>query len=293
MLSPALAIYGRNFGALILTCALALIPANLLMAGAVSFGLSTMGVGGLAEARTTHTEQVQEKRQKLAEKPPDTPEDRDQRVRQLGREAFEGKTTFDAPFLRGLLPLAYGILIGLGLLLTGVALAQAAVVPLIFDIRAGRPTGPAQAWNVIGTRFGALLKTALFGVPLIALGFLFLAVPGIIAAMGFSFAIPVTVTERISGRAALERSWELCRGRWGALFGVWMIILVITALASGAALMAPIGPWRSLVSGAVRLALYPIPLVALVLLYQRALSTSAESPRLDSSARGSLDNSHP
>ena len=111
--------------------------------------------------------------------------------------------------------------------------------------------------------------------------------------MGFSFGIPVTMVERLSGRAALERSWSLCRGRWAALFGIWLSIAIFTVLASAAAGLAPAGPWRSLVAGLVRLVTYPLPLVALALLYQRAISTSAESPRPDSSAREWRDSPAP
>src|SRR5256885_177112 len=107
MLARAFSIYGRNLGALVLTCGLALIPANLLMSGAVIFGLASMGAGGVAETRT-HTEEVADKQRKLSEKPPQTPEDREVRVRQLGREAVEAKAPFDfnADFLRGALPVA-------------------------------------------------------------------------------------------------------------------------------------------------------------------------------------------
>ena len=292
MLGRAFDIYRRNLGALVLTCGLSLIPANLLMSGAVMFGLAGMGAGGVAEART-HTDQVLEKQRKLDEKPPDTLEDREVRLRQIGREAFEGKAAFDANFLRDLLSISYAVLIGVAILLAGLCLAQAAVVPLVFDLRAGRPSGPARAWGAVASRFGALVKTALYGVPLIALGCLFLIVPGFILAMGFSFAIPVAVAEGLSGRAALERSWSLCSGRWKALFGIWLLIAIFTVLASAVSAIAPAGPWRSLLAGFVRVVTYPIPLIALVLLYQRAVSTSAAAPRPDSSARGWRDSPPP
>src|SRR3954471_5438476 len=106
MLSRAFDLYRRNLGALVLTCGLSLIPANLLMSGAVMFGLATMGAGGVAEART-HTEQVLDKQRKLDERPPDTLEDRELRVRQIGREALEGQAAFNANLLHDLLPISY------------------------------------------------------------------------------------------------------------------------------------------------------------------------------------------
>src|SRR3954468_7669956 len=95
MLSRALALSRSHFATLVLTGALALLPANLLAAGAVVFGLASLGSGGLAETRT-HTQQVQENQRDLQEKPPRSPEDRDERAKQIGREAFEGGTAFDA-----------------------------------------------------------------------------------------------------------------------------------------------------------------------------------------------------
>jgi len=80
MLAEAFALYRRHFGALVLTCALALVPANLLAAGAVLFGIASLGSAGVAEAQTTHAEQVQKKQRDLQEKPPTSDADRDARV---------------------------------------------------------------------------------------------------------------------------------------------------------------------------------------------------------------------
>ena len=58
MLSQALSLYRRHFGALVLTCAVALLPASLLAVGAVMFGVASLGDEGLAAA-PSHTRQVQ------------------------------------------------------------------------------------------------------------------------------------------------------------------------------------------------------------------------------------------
>ena len=84
MIVQSLSLYRRHFGALVFTCAVALLPANLLAAGAVVFGLASLNSGGVAETRT-HTEQVQEKQRDLRESPPATSEARDERARQIGR----------------------------------------------------------------------------------------------------------------------------------------------------------------------------------------------------------------
>ena len=52
MFGEALSIYRRQFGALVLTCALVFLPANLLMSGAVMLGFASLSAGGVADART-------------------------------------------------------------------------------------------------------------------------------------------------------------------------------------------------------------------------------------------------
>ena len=146
MLREALALYRRHFGTLVLTCAVALLPANLLAAGAVVFGLAALGAGGFAETQT-RSEQIQQKQQDLRDKPPASTEARDERARQLGREALQGRAAFDAQHLFGnLLPIAYATAIVAGLLLAGLFLAHAAAVPLVLGFVERKTAGPAHAW---------------------------------------------------------------------------------------------------------------------------------------------------
>lgn len=269
MLPQALAIYRRHFALVVLTCALSLVPANLLTAGAVVFGLATLNTEGVAEARTPSQDKP-EKTRYLQEKSPAAGE-REERVRQLGRAAVQGDSTFDAEVLRKALPVAYAVLIAVLLLLAGLLLSLAALVPLVRDLQAGTPTGSAHAWAVVGSRFGALAWTALLAVPLVAVGAVLCVLPGIAVAVGFAFAVPVAMSESVSGRAALERSWMLVRRHWVPVLGVWALIALFTLLASGVSMLAPPGLWRPVVSGAVRLIAYPLPLLALVLQYERAV----------------------
>ena len=46
MLAQSLSLYRKHFGTLVFTCAVALLPANLLAAGAVVFGLASLSRGG-------------------------------------------------------------------------------------------------------------------------------------------------------------------------------------------------------------------------------------------------------
>jgi hypothetical protein len=287
MLSRAFSLYRKHFGALVLTCALAILPANLLAAGAAAFGIASLGADGVAETRT-HAETINEQQRDLQEKPPPNVEDRDERARQIGREAFQVPSAFDVrQYARELIPIAYATAVVAAILLAGLFLAHAAMVPVLLEREAGKSAGPARAWAVVGSRFWALLWTGLLAAALVAVGAVCFILPGLALAAGFSLAAPIVLLERISGKAALERSWHLLRGHWGEAFVHWSVILLVTALASMAAARAPVGPWRPIISTAIRLFLYPLPLTGLVLLYCRALNTSVGSRLPDSSAQGS------
>lgn len=269
MLSQALLLYRRHFGALVLTCALALLPANVLATGAVVFGVASLGGSGIAAIRT-HTGQVQERQQDLRETPA-PPAEQETRVRQLGREAFEGGSAVDGrPLLRTLAPIAYATVILVALLLTGLFLAHAAVVPLVFDLLEGRHSGPARAWGVVARRIAPLLATGVLAAVIVAFGTLFFVVPGLVLAAGFSLAPAIAVLENTSGHAALERSWRLLRGHWAAVLRMWGLILVFSAIAFGAGALLPSGPWRPVASALVLIVLYPLPLTGLVLVYRDA-----------------------
>jgi hypothetical protein len=266
----ALALYGRNFWALVLTCAIAVLPATLLAAGAVRFGVAALSRDEVAEP-LSHSEQIQEKQRELLEKPPADEEVRTERVRQLGREALEGRAAFDGHhILDNVGPIAVETAAFVLFLLAGLFLAHAAAVPLVLELCHGRSAGPAHAWAAAGSRIGAVLLTALSSSLLVALGALFFVIPGFVLAVGFSLAPPLVVLEGLRGRAALERSWRLLEGNWGQALWAWILIVAFSAMASAGALLLPPGPWRPVVSALICALLYPLPLTGLILIYRDA-----------------------
>lgn len=270
MLRQALSLYRRHFLPLVLTCAIALVPANLLAAGAVAIGLSSLGVGGVGEARS-HTQEVQEHQRDLRESPPPTQESRDLRVQQLrGAAADSEGATGATELMRSVLPWAYATAIIAALLLAGLFLAHAAAVPLVLELCEGRAAGASHAWAQVASRLGAVTATGLLGAALVAVGALFFVLPGLLLAASFSLAPAVAMREGVSGRAALEQSWHALRGHWGPAIGMWALIVVFSVLASLAASAVPPGPARPLVAALVRVLLYPLPLAGLVLLYREA-----------------------
>lgn len=267
MLARALSLYGAHFGAIILTAGLALVPANLLMAGAVRYGLARFGTASIADA-PTHSQEILEKREDLRRKDL-PPEEHAPRSQQLGREALEGGTIFDARALHSFGAIAYAVLAIAVLLFAGILFAQAALVPLVLALETGQPAGPGEAWAAVGARFGPLLWTMAVELALIALGAVFCVLPGLALAAAFAFAAPAAVMEGVAGKAALDRSLALMKTRWVPVLGMFALLLLFTAAASASTALVPRGGWRLAIAALVRVVTYPLPLVGLALLYPR------------------------
>jgi len=64
-----------------------------------------------------------------------------------------------------------------------------------------------------------------------ALGMILLIVPGIILWLGWCVAVPVLVQERLGVFGSMGRSWALTRGSRWALFGLFLMIVILLWLA--------------------------------------------------------------
>jgi hypothetical protein len=263
--AQTLALLRARYSAILLTSALALLPANLLGAGAVRFGLGLLGAG---EGAKTHTQQIQDKERDLVEKGSPAEE-----RHVLARDALRGKSSYDWHDLGALFPLAGAAAVGLAILLLGLALAHAALVPIVL----GTARRPSEAWAIVGARMGGLLLTGVQGALLIALGTVLFLLPGIAAMLAFAFAVPAVVIEGLSGSAALDRSWRLIRGRLGPVLVMWALIAALTAGSIVLAELMPAGAWRLLGGSLLRTLTYPVPLVGLIVLYAEARRAEARS----------------
>jgi hypothetical protein len=105
---------------------------------------------------------------------------------------------------------------------------------------------------------------------LIAIGSIFLILPGLVLWLLFVFVSPVVLIEGLRGRAALRRSVELVRSDWLRVaivifvFGVlcWLARAVAQLLIPAAAIFA-----ASLFGDLFTMVLLPVPVLGLVLLY--------------------------
>jgi hypothetical protein len=253
-----LALVRARYGALVLTAGLALVPANLLVAGAVRFGVGLLGVPDVAQ---------------VGDKPRDPGSDA---APPAPREMLKGEAKQSDRAPRSLdpialLPLVGTIAVGLALLLFGLALAQAALVPLVL----GKAQSPTEAWAAVGARMGRLVRTGVLGASLIALGTVLLLLPGVAAMVAFAFAVPAVMVEGVAGSPALDRSWRLMRGRLGAVLANWLLLFAITVASIFLAGLMPPGAPRMIGGTVLRTLAYPLPLVAFIVLYCRARQAEA------------------
>ncbi len=106
----------------------------------------------------------------------------------------------------------------------------------------------------------------------VAIGFVFLIVPGLILLTFWSVVAPVTVLERPGVLAAFGRSRELVRGNGWPVFTVIVLVglaVVLVSLAAGLA-SAPLGSiGRALVQWVVNSAVAPVSALSAAVLYFR------------------------
>jgi hypothetical protein len=121
--------------------------------------------------------------------------------------------------------------VSLVLALIGGLLVQGALVYLVADLHQGRPA-PAlgELYNRARDRLGTLLGASLlYGVG-VAIGFLLLIVPGLIAVARWSLVVPLVMVEGQSVGDALARSNALVKGKTGRVLLLVIIVNVITGV---------------------------------------------------------------
>jgi hypothetical protein len=122
-------------------------------------------------------------------------------------------------------------LVSVILALVGGLLVQGALVEVVRDLHEGREPGPVGAYYAstrdrLGTLLGASL---LYGVG-VAVGFLLLIVPGLIAVARWSLIVPLVMIERLSVGEAFARSRTLVKGQTGRVLVLVVLASVITVL---------------------------------------------------------------
>jgi hypothetical protein len=174
-------------------------------------------------------------------------------------------------------------------------LSQAALVPLVGDRALGGNMGPGRAWLAVGLHPGAILWTASLSTGATMVGALFCLVPGVLAAIGFSLAMPIVLLEGRSGIDALRRSWRLMRVEWPRVLGLWLVVIAAFAVVMSvmapiafrlatdpAAMMNLVSGWRGAVmqisQSVISMLLLPLPVIGTTLVYLHARREQENMP---------------
>lgn len=123
-------------------------------------------------------------------------------------------------------------LVTIVLSLLGGLLVQGALVEVVRDLHEGREPAPVGAYysrtrDRLGTLFGASIVYSV-GV---AIGFVLLIVPGLIALARWSLTVPLVVIEKKGVGEAFSRSRQLVKGKTGTV----LLILIVSGLLTGVA----------------------------------------------------------
>lgn len=118
------------------------------------------------------------------------------------------------------------------LALLALGLAQAATVSAVSELYLGRPTtvrdSYVQSKGSILIVVGIIIMTGLAT----GVGLIFLIIPGIYIACRLAISVPVSIVEKESPVAAMERSMELTKDYAGQMFLLLLLVAILTYVVS-------------------------------------------------------------
>ena len=118
-----------------------------------------------------------------------------------------------------------------------IPITQTVLYHAAFQDMLGRPIRVGDSLALELRRFFPILGAVICMGVLIILGFMLLVVPGIILATALAITIPVCVVEQIGPFASIRRSAFLTKGNRWRILGIWLLVAVVTLVASGLALL--------------------------------------------------------
>lgn len=158
---------------------------------------------------------------------------------------------------------------------------QGMVVELVRDVQDGRRDhSVADLLRSVRPVFATLLAVSVISGIGIAVGFILVIIPGLILMTIWSVVAPVTVLEHPGVFAAFARSRELVRGHGWAVFGVIVLVYLVTAIIGVVALAVASGLGhlgRDFVEWAVNVALAPVSALTSSVLFFALLGAHGEA----------------
>jgi hypothetical protein len=277
-LAEAFALYQKNLGALLLTCAILIGPVALLKSAVVTLILAPTAVAQISAAKTQALSQrtAEDFRRQMAEAQRD-PKKWQENSRQEQKEmedlskawATTGTTMVSALVvtLLGLLAAIVGIALMYGI---AVPLTTGALTIIVADRATGGNVGPMEAYGLLMRRLGKLLGTVIPAFIFVLIGFCCFVIPGLVLGFLFVFATPVVLLENLGGIAALKRSVTLVKANALQVFVVCLVFALLRFFSTITAhLFIPASAFflGSLAQDVILLFLLPVPIIGTVLLY--------------------------
>jgi hypothetical protein len=278
IVGDAIRLYRMHARALLLTCVFLFVPASLVKSCAMAAILapvraadSTAAVVDSARAADATRRALADAYQRHAD--PETItllqrahqrqlEDMSRHVAEVTRDRPGGLTLFVLGLLGAIVSaFLYGFV---------VPLTSAALTVAVADRLGGGRAGWLEVWMLVFGRLRELLSAIVPAALLVAGGLILWVLPGMIVAFLFVFVPPVVLIERLAGKAALARSVALVRADW---LRVALLVAAFIAVAWAARVLADLLIPDSalfltqLIGDLATLALMPIPILGLVLLY--------------------------
>jgi hypothetical protein len=131
--------------------------------------------------------------------------------------------------------LPFGVELGQYLvpLLLTTPLITAGHVHAVMQIAAGERPSAAASLRAAGRALPRVAVALVLLSVLSTLGLLLLIVPGVYLWIRWFVAPQAVVTEELEPNAGLHRSWDLVTGNWWRVFGIYLVVALIAAVAGG------------------------------------------------------------
>lgn len=114
-------------------------------------------------------------------------------------------------------------------------LSSGMVVVMARDALGGREPGQGEAFSAVVGRLGAVVVASGLVTAIMAVGFLFLVIPGLVAAVFLMFTLPAVLLDRLGAIDGIRRSFAVVRAHVGSVVGLVvgsLLVLVGVGIAS-------------------------------------------------------------
>ena len=268
ILGEAIELYRKNAVLLIVTAAVAMGPVYVVKNAIMAAALAPMATTGL-EADTDRMRDLQKQMEQAQARGASPAEIQSIAAQQM--EVALGSAKKGLGVLAGIGLMLLGLLLTIPFMILAVYLAQAALTVVVADRARAGTMGWKEAWQVVLANLGSLVVTSLMVMIGVAVGLVFCILPGLVFSLFAALTIPVLLLEKKSGTTAIRRSVELVKADWVRVIIVLILFGILQAITSWVGgLLVPSRFYflHMLVGDLVSIAVLPIPIIGLVLLYQ-------------------------